>query len=563
MGFFRQMRDGWARWSPSCSYDEPGALGRIREGPVMSASIRRKAEHSSVGILAVLFLLSPSIVNSLLWGAENPMTKQTQRAVPNGLPEYLVETQLGSELAHLEKEGSLREVECILTRLRDADATAPLMRCVSRELAEREIERLSRLRREFALTLDEFRKKLVVQIPDVTTAELEQWVREESLQCVRIDGELRVFRREPANLFRFSEKAQKRRSLVIVGKTTTPRLWGDPSDRPTQHFVLNRHLRELVHRCAATSQPRIFHLRVRATHRVTLQAGRVPPGTHLRCWLPFPRETETQHHISLIAAVPEPLLAAAPHAPQRTLYFEQCADADGKATFSAIYEFTTSAYLPLLADARPTKRLSTIELLPWLAEQPPHIVFSSDVRELAKQIVDKVTDPLARARRIFDWVVTNIRYASEMEYCVMPRIVEKVLVTRRGDCGVQALLFITLCRAAGIPARWVSGWVVYPSGWNMHDWAEFYAEPYGWLPADPSRGWRDDDDPRVREFFFGNVDAYRMVANHQACASFEPPKRFWRSDPVDNQRGELEWDGGNLYYDDWSYDVETITEQLD
>ncbi len=144
----------------------------------------------------------------------------------------------------------------------------------------------------------------------------------------------------------------------------------------------------------------------------------------------------------------------------------------------------------------------------------------------------------------------------------MPSIVEKVLATRRGDCGVQTLLFITLCRAAGVPARWVSGWVVYPSGWNMHDWAEFYVEPHGWLPADCSRGWRDDEDPDVRHFFFGNSDAYRMIANVEACASFDPPTPHWRSDPVDNQRGEVQWEGGNLYYDDWDYTVSITTEPV-
>ena len=65
---------------------------------------------------------------------------------------------------------------------------------------------------------------------------------------------------------------------------------------------------------------------------------------------------------------------------------------------------------------------------------------------------------------------------------------------------INSLFFkvlITLCRAAGIPARWQSGWETKPNGWNMHDWAEFYVEPWGWLPADPSYGLQEHDDPRV------------------------------------------------------------------
>jgi len=33
-----------------------------------------------------------------------------------------------------------------------------------------------------------------------------------------------------------------------------------------------------------------------------------------------------------------------------------------------------------------------------------------------------------------------------------------------------------------------------------------------------------------------------------------PAKQSFRSDNVDSQRGEVEWSGGNLYYDQWHYD---------
>ena len=47
---------------------------------------------------------------------------------------------------------------------------------------------------------------------------------------------------------------------------------------------------------------------------------------------------------------------------------------------------------------------------------------------------------------------------------------------------MQAMLFITMCRCAGVPARWQSGWETKPVGSSQHDWAEFYVEPWGWLP---------------------------------------------------------------------------------
>src|SRR5438132_916453 len=82
------------------------------------------------------------------------------------------------------------------------------------------------------------------------------------------------------------------------------------------------------------------------------------------------------------------------------------------------------------------------------------------------------TNPLAKARKIFHWVDKNIRYNAEEEYSIIPSFSEHGLSRRRGDCGIQGTTFITLCRAAGVPARWQSGWETKPVDWNMHDWSE-------------------------------------------------------------------------------------------
>jgi hypothetical protein len=47
-----------------------------------------------------------------------------------------------------------------------------------------------------------------------------------------------------------------------------------------------------------------------------------------------------------------------------------------------------------------------------------------------------------------------------------------------GDCGIETMAFMTLCRSHGIPAHWESGWVTRPEE-NMHDWTPFRAfRPY-------------------------------------------------------------------------------------
>jgi hypothetical protein len=90
----------------------------------------------------------------------------------------------------------------------------------------------------------------------------------------------------------------------------------------------------------------------------------------------------------------------------------------------------------------------------------------------------------------------------------------------------------------------------------MHDWAEIYLAPWGWLPADASYGVQKSDDPRIADFYCGHQDSYRMIVNLDWGRELFPPKNSLRSDPSDFQRGEVEVDGKNLYYDHWDSKME-------
>lgn len=126
-----------------------------------------------------------------------------------------------------------------------------------------------------------------------------------------------------------------------------------------------------------------------------------------------------------------------------------------------------------------------------------------------------------------------------------------------GDCGQVALLFITLARYNGIPAKWQSGFMMHPNGLNLHDWAEVYFEGIGWVPVDQSFGRRDlnmGDD--ITYFYANGIDAYRWIVNNDYSCPLFPEKTYLRSETVDFQRGELEWRGGNIYFNQWSWDFD-------
>ncbi len=93
----------------------------------------------------------------------------------------------------------------------------------------------------------------------------------------------------------------------------------------------------------------------------------------------------------------------------------------------------------------------------------------------------------------------------------------------------MALTFITLCRIAGIPARWESGFAVAPGDAGCHDWARFYVAPRGWMYADCSYGasMARRGDEVLRRHYFGSLDTGRMVAN--SALKRPSTRRCWAS----------------------------------
>jgi transglutaminase-like putative cysteine protease len=82
--------------------------------------------------------------------------------------------------------------------------------------------------------------------------------------------------------------------------------------------------------------------------------------------------------------------------------------------------------------------------------------------------------------------------------------VEESLALRRGVCQDFAHVLIALCRHAGIPARYVSGYIHSAGGGETlgaeasHAWAEAYLGPRGWVGIDPTNDtWIGDHFVRI------------------------------------------------------------------
>ena len=444
---------------------------------------------------------------------------------------------------HLLDSGKFKQAELLLA----PSATHPSPQALQDRAETLEIIR--RIRIEYSLDAATLLAKVRKSIPDATAKEVNRWARESHSRSRIIDGTELFFRREPQNIYLFSQEAADRRAKA----------GNAPAEEP---WKLTDHLRAVIEEADKSKKVEVLPVHHKVTHTLTIPPNTpgLKTGSVVRVWLPFPQEYHQQRQINLLSASPEPHLVAPDGsgtdargaAAQRSVYFETRVTNPAEALeFKEVFEYTSFAHHPNLVE-------SEVQAIPlgwqgaFLGERLPHIAFTPAIRRQVAKIIEGDTNPLVKARKIFRWVSANVPWNAEDEYCIIPSLAVKGFTARRGDCGVQNTVFITMCRIAGVPARWQSGFETKPtSSWGMHDWAEIYIAPWGWLPADASYGVQKSDDPRIADFYCGHQDSYRLIVNLDWGRELFPPKESLRSEPADFQRGEVEVDGKNLYFNLW------------
>jgi len=457
--------------------------------------------------------------------------------------EFLI-AGLPDKVRCLEEKGLFKEAVQLINKILAEKREFPSM---LKARLEWEIERIERIRKDYTLSREEAFKSLKSKIHDLTWEDFEKWVREGFIDYRSVEGEIKIFNNFLPNLLRDSVEAKKR--------VTHP---DETSEKVAD--LLHKHVDKVLER-RTTGKRYVEPVRNRVLMTLKISPNAVPEGETVRVWLPFPRKDPLQPEIELISTRPENYILAPEDSPQRTIYFERKSVKDLQLEFQVEYEYTAYASYQKI-NPKEVKPYGKSELLEkYTSEQLPHIAFTPYLRRLAEEIVSEESNPYLKARRIYDWITRNVNYTLVPEYSTIECISDYAARNLRGDCGVQALLFITLCRLSGVPARWQSGWYINPISPSPHDWAQFYVEPYGWLYADPSFGGHEKSVEKYREFYFGNIDHFRLVANVEISSQFTPPKTHYRSDNVDNQRGEVEWNGGNLYYDEWNYELRVLAHE--
>ena len=380
---------------------------------------------------------------------------------------------------------------------------------------EAERVRLERLGHDYPFTRAEAVGQIRAEWPEFTEEQFDALVDGGRIDWRMLGGEMHIHER-------FLE------SLRIYPREA-PGLRPERADHTERDAMLARMERE-------------GSLTARITLRASIRALVPVEGRAVQAWLPIPAACPQQSGIQILDATPGGV-SAPEDAPQRTIWW----DTRGVPEFTVTYRYLHRAeYVnPLALPLEPVQPAFDLE------EQPPHILFTPYLRALAERLTAGLTSPAEKARAIYDYVTGMVDYRYQPAYLQLDCIADQCAKTLRGDCGVYSLLFITLCRIAGIPARWQAGLYATPLEIGCHDWAQFYIAPYGWLCADCSFGgaaWREGELERWN-FYFGNLEPFRVPFNSDFQHAFIPPKEYMRNDPYDSQQGEAEYEDEGLWGD--------------
>ena len=405
-------------------------------------------------------------------------------------------------------------------------------------------DRMSRMSLDFNKTQEQVLQEARAIAPAISDEMFTRWENAGTIEFLDVDGTRRYFDYAANNLFRLSAEA---RALKAPGHPkAAPPVWYRPNE-----------IRNILSNYDKTGGPLTAPRTWRCEYQLSVKPDAVPAGETVRAWLPFPHVLNRQIHIRLISSDPPQFIPSNPDAALASVYLEKRAVAGQPTEFKIVFECTCDAFYWPIDPARVQPATANDPaLVPFSGEEPPHIVFSDDVRKLSQQIVGDETNDWLKARRIFQWVSDHVHWASAREYSTMDCLPEYALHCGHGDCGIQTMTFMTLCRLNGIPAHWETGWVTGPDQ-DMHDWCEIYIAPYGWIPADASFGMVKSENEREKWFYLGGIDNSRFAVNTDYAQPLYPAKTFFRSEIVDFQRGEVEWRGGNLYFNQWTWNFDS------
>jgi transglutaminase-like putative cysteine protease len=249
-------------------------------------------------------------------------------------------------------------------------------------------------------------------------------------------------------------------------------------------------------------------------------------GKKVRIWIPAAHSDAFQevHVISAKGDLPIKKTREAKYGNE--IYFAETASEPGaELHFDIEYEVVRHERIALNSPLRATPAaLTTKEKTEDL--QPDALVPVTGLpAELAAKVIRGRTDTLEKARAIYDYVFSTMRYDKTGTGWGRGDVLY-ACDAKKGNCTDFHSLFIAMARSQGIPARFEIGFPL-PSDKHSaeiagyHCWSDFYVDGKGWIPVDISEAWKH---PEKKDYFFGSHDVNRVQFSMGRDLRLNPPQ---------------------------------------
>jgi hypothetical protein len=299
---------------------------------------------------------------------------------------------------------------------------------------------------------------------------------------------------------------------------------------------------ETAHRNAVSlpSQPQLYELSMRREwHRYVRT-----PGRPVVLRIPLPSRQAQRGQAAIEVLEPRGCDAEIREASGRLEIRLDPARLEGPVVAQVRVKFVGADVRDPMTPAAPLGDQVTADEHVWLRDREGLIVATPEVANIAATLANGCGDAREYLHAVWRWLMSELSFGDwhrgDME---AGNPLGWLLKTRRADCVLGSSLLIALCRARGIPARLVTGFLLHPANLGPHSWAEVRLAPGMWVPFDfgswcYSAG--NAADPQWGSLYRGRVDA-RFLAEtapreFTGWGSAAPPERWYRLERLDGGR---------------------------
>ncbi len=182
----------------------------------------------------------------------------------------------------------------------------------------------------------------------------------------------------------------------------------------------------------------------------------------------------------------------------------------------------------------------------YLGDNEKYQINHPIIQETVKKVVGDETNAYWVVRNLHQYLIGHLHYIMDGAWDTAPTVIKN----GHGSCSEYSFVFISLCKAAGIPARYVGATWIKGDNASMdevyHRWIEVYLPNYGWISTDPTHG--DRKYPRDQAFPIGLVRNKALITTQSGGGS---ETLGWSYNSYETYVTEPKTNVNVVYYGDW------------